>query len=762
MSGTAAGFGPISVAGETVELAMQRLWLTGEVLPVGARVKVQHVFRSAEKKPLEVIYAFPLPRDAALRRFRMSGDGFEVHSELKETEAAVKAYEAAMTAGSLAGMTRQYGDGLVNLTLGNLRPDETVTVELEIVAGVELRDDGFRFRFPFTLAPAYHPRARMAKGEIELPVDEFGDVILPQIREDARGLHQVGFDVAVSSELALEEIGSASHAVRVRRVSEGQCRMSLAQEADVPDRDLVIDARYAAVSTQVLAGDGCFAAVVPSSAFGVNPETARRVVILLDRSGSMQGPPLQQAVKSINACLGALSEQDQFGLIAFDDQVEAFAGSTLVQGSREHRGTAREFLKRLDARGGTELAAGFAEAARMLGSGGGDVLILTDGQVAGTEEILARARAAGVRLHCLGIGSASQDRFLALLARETGGVSRFVTARERVDLCALDLFASVGRPLLTGLHVDGDVQPAPPGSVLDGTPVVLFGRGSGPVALRWNGGEMTLPVPAGRSVYSDTIRLLQGARLITDWDSRYPAAEAVAPLERRKQSRVAAELRRLSFEYGLASREVSLVAVSQRPGDKPGVLPETRVVPVGMAQDTAFGSYFRGYGELCELLCSAPDAAFTGTPEPAERPFLARMRSVATSPSSFMDFFGLGDSGKGDSAASVEDRLMELASRMEPDGGMPGGTVEERAGASMVALLAFVSQDEAQTKLAFRSHVERLVGFLEKVSLTPERRSLVERVLAAVEEGRKVSGDWLGLAEGSRDPWAELRRALRS
>ena len=102
MSTTAAPFSLISAeTREPAELSMQRLWLTGEVLPAGARLTVEHVFRSGEKKPLEVIYSFPLPRDAALRTFRISGEGFEIHSELKETEAAIKAYEEAISAGSL-------------------------------------------------------------------------------------------------------------------------------------------------------------------------------------------------------------------------------------------------------------------------------------------------------------------------------------------------------------------------------------------------------------------------------------------------------------------------------------------------------------------------------------------------------------------------------------------------------------------------------------------------------------------------------------
>src|SRR6266498_3323391 len=114
MSSTEACFAPLVAAtGKTVELAMQRLWLTGQVLPAGARLTVQHVFRSGEDQPLEVIYSFPLPRDAALRRFRISGEGFEAQSELQETEAAVKAYEQGIAQGSLSALARQYGDGVV-------------------------------------------------------------------------------------------------------------------------------------------------------------------------------------------------------------------------------------------------------------------------------------------------------------------------------------------------------------------------------------------------------------------------------------------------------------------------------------------------------------------------------------------------------------------------------------------------------------------------------------------------------------------------
>src|SRR5215831_9570492 len=602
-----ASFAAVRAAdGKPIKVAMQRLWLTGKLLPMGAHLKVQHVFCSQEDNPLEVVYAFSLPRDAALRAFRITGPDFEVYSELKPQEDAVKMYEHAIAGGSLAALARQHGDGVVNLTAGNIRPGETVTVLLELVAGVEMRDGGFRFRFPFTLAPNYHSRMRAANispgvGEIELPQDEFGDVLLPAYHQDASDLHEVGFAVTVAGGRNLKGISSPSHAVKVQLDDDGPATVLLAPERDVPDRDLVLDVEFREQSAQVFAGpmeDGksAFAAIVPSTAFGKTPNSPRRVAILLDRSGSMQGAPITQARKAIAACLAALSADDLFALVAFNDRLECMT-DVLLAGTLENRSGAKKFLESMDACGGTELAKGFEKAAGVL-AGAGDVLILTDGQVFATEEILSRARALGIRLSCLGIGAASQDRFLTLLARETGGVSRFVAPNERVDLAAVDLFAAVGRPVATGLKTGGavSVAPGPAGTVFEGAPALLFGDAPGKDAvleLTWDSGRLSLQVPQGDAALGKTLRLLQGSRLITDWESRYPGKEALATIEKRQQSRVAGRLRTLSETYGLASREMSLVAVVKRAGDVAGELPVTRVVPVGMPQGMPFGAIFR-------------------------------------------------------------------------------------------------------------------------------------------------------------------------
>ena len=781
-------FGPVAARTQApIRLAMQRLWLTGRLLPAGARLVVQHVFRSDEEQPLEVIYSFPLPRDAALRGFRITGDGFEAHSELRQTEEAVKAYEKGIADGSLSALARQYGDGVVNLTVGNIRPRETVKLYLDLLAGVELRDNGFRFRYPFTLAPAYHSRMRAAatagEGEMELPADEFGDMILPRFRKDATSLHEVGFDLEVLHQLPVDEVGSPSHSIRVKQNGAAPVHVALSTEKDVPNRDLVLDVNFRENAAQVLAGPTAggkrhFAAVVPSTLFGTASATPRRTVILLDRSGSMQGDPIAQAKKAIEACLAALSAEDTFGLVAFDDHVETM-DSSLQPGSREQRERARSFLNQVDARGGTELAAGVVAAAGIL-NGAGDVLILTDGQVSGTEAILQQARAANARLFSLGIGSASQDRFLSLLARETGGISRFVTPRERVDLAAVDLFASMGRPVASQLKAGGNVQPEAPQQVFAGTPVLLFGEvedsSDDGIEVTWDGGRVALAVPKGDAATGETVRLLQGSRLITDWESRYPSEEAAAPLEKRKQNRVAARLQDLSAAYGLASREMSLVAVVKRLGDRPGELPETRVVPVGMPQDTKFGAYFPAPTGAAPRHVMAMSPA---PPMPLQARASSAMDSLVLDEAAELDTPAFSRSSlfsriarrarpsatppmqKPADSVSELDALMDLAAQLEPDGGMPGPTPSERAGRTIAALLAFAAAGHTTSAGAFRSHVARLVEFLKSPGgVSAQEKRFIDRALQSVAIGKAPAGNWNSLASAPAAPWKELEKAL--
>ncbi len=101
---------------------------------------------------------------------------------------------------------------------------------------------------------------------------------------------------------------------------------------------------------------------------------------------------------------------------------------------------------------------------------------------------------------------------------------------------------------------------------------------------------------------------------------------------------------------------------------------------------------------------------------------------------------------------------MDLAGRLESDGGLPGNDPDSRASATIIALLAFLSQGHTSTSGVFRSHVARLVSFLKSLTgLSPYHQQLLAVVMAS---NSAPPGDWLALARASGSHWREIERAF--
>ena len=103
---------------------------------------------------------------------------------------------------------------------------------------------------------------------------------------------------------------------------------------------------------------------------------------------------------------------------------------------------------------------------------------------------------------------------------------------------------------------------------------------------------------------------------------------------------------------------------------------------------------------------------------------------------------------------------MDLASALEPDGGMPGKDAESRAAATLAALLAFVSQGHTPTSGAFRSHVARLIKFLQLLKGF-SHQLVVDTLVAKAQKGSAPQGDWLALARSSSNLWPQLEIAAK-
>lgn len=589
-----------SKTGLPIPLAMQRLELSGYVTPLGAYLRITHKFRCGGTEPMEALYVSILPRDGAVRRFTVKGDGFSVESKLERREEARKTYEAGIDAGSLSVLGEAGPDGLFTISVGQVRPGEDVTVVVDAVAGLSRSDDGFRFRFPFTLAPSYHASAKMASTpdgpSMELPESVFGDVILPAWKTDASGLHEISFSLDVFG-VDANSISSPSHHIAVKKLPNGDSKVTLATTGAIPNSDLVLDVGHP--DATVLLADGpwgepvmkdipedapLWAAFIPSSIFREQSQGPRKVTFVLDRSESMAGIPMAAAKTGLKACLSALTPNDHFNMVHFGTDAKAFS-SKPYPATEVNRREAAKWIDDIQCSGGTELAQALAEAVRVSWDDM-DIVLITDGQVWDTEKIIRSMKEAGTRVSIIGIGSASQDRFLARLASETGGVQEMLHPREDIAMAALRLFNAVGTPPKGRVHFGEDIHDI---AIVPGKPAMLAGRCQPPTTMAVEGFPQQ-PFVVSSLLPQGLVALLSAARKLAAMDAAWDDASASA------RTKLERDMIALSNEYGIACKAMSLVAVVDRAGDEQfkGITPKQRVIPVGypecMATNTVFCS----------------------------------------------------------------------------------------------------------------------------------------------------------------------------
>jgi Ca-activated chloride channel family protein len=179
------------------------------------------------------------------------------------------------------------------------------------------------------------------------------------------------------------------------------------------------------------------------------------VALVLDRSGSMDGTKIVMARKAIDHAVRLLKPQDHLAVVCYDDRVDTVLARTLA--TKEACALALDRLKEIDARGSTDLHAGWIKGADELRGAVGPqtagpdanvvrrVLLLTDGLAnqgvidhAELAAAAARLRGAGVTTSTFGIGADFDEELLASLAVDGGGHFYFIERARQIP----DFFTS--------------------------------------------------------------------------------------------------------------------------------------------------------------------------------------------------------------------------------------------------------------------------------------------------------------------------------
>lgn len=414
---------------------------------------------------------FPVPEGSSVTDLTLSGGPETLEGDLLGAEDAARIYEDIVRRMIDPALLRSLGTDLYEVRAFPVPAGEERQVSFTVTTPLLAEGDTALVDIPWS---RMSPRPSAASVSVDIGVPwEVRTAIAP------------GFDLATERtgpgelELAWESGGSWS-----------------------PDTDfrLHLGGGTGLVDTRLLAhrasGEDGYFALLFAPVVTVDAAVARDVVLVLDISGSMEGPKIEQAKAAAEYVLEHLGDQDRFDVVAFSRSVSAFRDDLRPASEAS---AAIEYVRGLSAGGETNISGALERGLGLLsGERPGTVIFLTDGLptagIEGTDGILdvaERSAPERTQLFAFGVGSDVDTVLLDALSDRFVGTSHYVTPEERIDTEVQRLFERITTPVLTDIEVSvegvetSELAPAGISGLFAGNQALLTGRylGGGPATV---------------------------------------------------------------------------------------------------------------------------------------------------------------------------------------------------------------------------------------------------------------------------------------
>lgn len=585
--------------------------------PVAAATVTQQ-YTNSSADPIEAVYIFPLPHDAAVYDMEIRIGNRIIRSQIRERAEAKRVYEAAKSEGKRAALLEQERPNIFTASIANIMPGDRIDVRMRYVEPLLWEDGRMRLVFPMVVGPRYIPGTQAVghDGTGWAPdTDAVSDAsrITPIVRNpESRSGHDISLAVDLDSGLQAESIKCISHAVNVHRLPDGRQRVELAAGATLPNKDFVLE-----VQQEKSTGPKAALFLSPSdsgethfllTAFPPTVEPTERMPLemlyMIDVSGSMAGTSIEQARGALLQALDRLRPDDRFGILAFNSNYHEFSAKPLPATTLNIE-AARHFVQSLEANNGTEMLPALLHLMSKPETPGflRHIILLTDGDLGNEEEIFAALQRdlGNARLYTVAIGSAP-NLFLATKMAQFGrGTFTQISDLNEIQSHMTRLLESIESPVLTDVKLSfegvevADVFPQRLPDLFLRQPLLIFGR-----ITKGHAGKVHLTARAGSVPYETIVAFDSKKATFHPGITSLWARQRVEDLMdqwRHSDENGKAEIRNKviahAAQYRLVTRFTSLVAVEEVVVNTSGqskTIPVPTELPAGWQMDKVLGA----------------------------------------------------------------------------------------------------------------------------------------------------------------------------
>lgn len=433
-----------------------------------AVTRVDQVFYNPNAWQVEGVYVFPLPEGAAVSSFSLWIDGKPVQGEVLDAKQARQTYEEIVRSMQDPALLEYADRGAVRASIFPIPPEGERRIELEYSQVLSVENGLVRYIYP-------------------LNTEKFS----------ARPLEEVSVSVRVRASIPVRAVYSPSHLIDV--VRDGDRRFLVGYEArDVlPDTDFAL--YYSLGETEAFHllsyrdpgssddPDGFFLLLLAPRPDVSRQALPKDLLLVLDKSGSMEGEKFQQAQEALRFILRHLNPEDRFNIISFSTGLDLYAQNPRPASDAND---ALVWVDRLSAQGSTDINRALLEAAAQANPERATYLIfLTDGLPTEGEtdsqrilDNLSSHAPESLRLFAFGVGYDVDTFLLDSLAQAHHGTSFYVFPGERLDESLSVFYEKISAPVLTDLELDFgtlrvyDLYPSPLPDLFLGSQTILVGR----------------------------------------------------------------------------------------------------------------------------------------------------------------------------------------------------------------------------------------------------------------------------------------------
>jgi Ca-activated chloride channel homolog len=490
----------VSDEGSVVRFPLRHTDVKADIVGVVAHVEVLQTFGNPFDRPIEAVYVFPLPDQAAVDAMEIHLEDRVIRGVIRKRDEARAAYETARAEGRLAALLDQERPNIFTQSVANILPGDVIEVRLRYFETLPSRSNAQEFVFPMVVGPRFIPGAPIRPGvsgrepdTCDVPDDS--RITPPVLRKNERSGHDIAIDVRLDAGMRATGLTSPSHHVEIVEEGNGVSHVRLAPGDTIPNRDFVLRYGLDGPSPNLIllpyrkaddASPGYFLALLrPEAEPPPSAVAPKEMIFVVDCSGSMSGQPIARVREAMEYALQHLNPLDNFQIIRFSETAQAFAPEP-VPATPAHIARALEYVGGLSGAGGTILLEGvkaaldYPEDPQRLRI----VSFMTDGYIGNEDQILAylHHHLGNARLHSFGVGSSVNRYLLDAMAALGRGSAEYILRGEGAVQAVQRFYDRISRPYLTDVTIDwgglkvAELYPAAIPDLYLGQPIRLSGR----------------------------------------------------------------------------------------------------------------------------------------------------------------------------------------------------------------------------------------------------------------------------------------------